>query len=174
MLRRRPFVPNGVQAMPAVQRSNHEREIPSSTSRMPEARSNLLFRNNIGIQTFFPRKISAKEITREKRVEMRSPLPSVLLERREPLLGSSRSGDGRPTQQRFVDEGQQRSQDGPTVARAHGGIRGRATSAALGGVVDRHYQCRRQRLLVVRWHEPARLSVLDDLAGSMRGDGDGG
>jgi len=56
---------------------------------MPEARSNLLFRNNIGIQTFFPRKISAKEITREKRVEMGSPLSSVLLECREPLLGSS-------------------------------------------------------------------------------------
>src|SRR5260370_40008148 len=51
-----------------------------------------------------------------------------------PLLGRSRSGDGRQTEQFFVDEGQLRSQDRPTVARAHGGIRGIATSAALVGV----------------------------------------
>src|SRR5713226_3870562 len=114
-----------------------------------------------------------RERTREKRVERGSPLPSVLLECREPLLGSSRSGDGRQSEQRFVDGGKLRSQDGPTVARRHGGICGRATSPALVGVVDRHHQCRRQRLLVVRWHEPPRLSVFDDLAGSMSGDGDG-
>src|SRR5438067_2242495 len=57
-------------------------------------------------------------IAREKRVEMGSTLPSVLLECREPLLGSSRSDDGRPTEQRFVDAGQLRSHDGPPVARA--------------------------------------------------------
>src|SRR5713101_10068406 len=81
-----------------------------------------------------------RERTREQRVELGSPLPRVLLECREPLLGSSRSGDGRPTEQRFVDGGQLCSHDGPPVARAHGGRRGSATSAALGGVVDRHHQ----------------------------------
>src|SRR5260370_26728774 len=62
------------------------------------------------------------------------------------------SGDGRPTEQRFVDEGQLRSQDLPTVARAHGAIRGRSTSAALGRVVGPHHQSHLHLLLVVRWH----------------------
>src|SRR5258708_19923775 len=85
---------------------------------------------------------------------MGSPLPSVLLECREPLLGSSRSGDGRPTEQRFVEEGQLRSQDWPTVASENGDIRGRATAAALAGVVDRPPHCRRQRTLHTTYRPP--------------------
>src|SRR5260370_9430353 len=84
----------------------------------------------MGGPDIFPHKIPATYITGEKRVEMGSPLPSVLLEGREPLLGSSRSGDGRQTEQRFVDEAQLRSQDWPTVPRAHRGRPCSATSPA--------------------------------------------
>src|SRR6266704_2181804 len=51
--------------------------------------------------------------------------------------GNPRSGDGRRIKQLLVGKGQPGSQHWPAVTRAYGGIRGGATPAALGGIIDR-------------------------------------